>query len=91
MKTTFKMGKISFHATKEGGEVVTRKLVDKDNVRLKQPIDMESTDEKGINISFEMESLDTTFEASPEEMVEIYKTMGPVLKEIFKTLTVLNS
>ena len=91
MKTTFKMGKISFHATKEGGESVTRKLVDKDNVKLEKPIDLESTDEMGINISFEMESLETTFEASPEEMVEIYKTMGPVLKDIFKTLAVLSS
>lgn len=91
MKTTFKMGKISFHATKEGGEAITRKLVDKDNVKLEKPIDLESTDEMGINISFEMESLETTFEASPEEMVEIYKTMGPVLKDLMKTLAVLNS
>lgn len=91
MKTTFKMGKTSFHATKEGGEAVTRKLVDKDNVKLEKPVDLESTDEMGINISFEMESLETTFEASPEEMVEIYKTMGPVLKDIFKTLAVLSS
>ena len=91
MKTTFKMGKISFHATKEGGEAVTRKLVGKDNVKLENPVDLESTDEMGINISFEMESLETTFEASPEEMVEIYKTMGPVLKDVFKTLAVLNS
>ena len=91
MKTTFKMGKISFHATKEGGAVITRKLVDKDNVRLNKPIDLESTDEKGVNISFEMESLETTFEASPEEMVEIYKTLGPVLKDLVKTLAVLSS
>ena len=91
MKTTFKMGKISFHAKKEGGEAVTRKLVDKDNVRLEKPVDLESTDEKGVDISFEMESLETTFEAEPAEMVEIYKALGPVLKDLVKTLAVLNS
>ena len=91
MKTTFKMGKISFHATKEGGAVITRKLVNKDNVKLEKPIDLESTDEKGVDISFEMESLETTFEADPAEMVEIYKTLGPVLKDLVKTLAVLNS
>ena len=91
MKTTFKMGKISFHATKEGGEVVTRKLVDKDDVRLKTPIPLESKNEPAVDISFEMESLETTFEASAEEMVEIYKTLGPVLKDLVKTLAVLNS
>lgn len=46
---------------------------------------------KGVDISFEMESLETTFEAEPAEMVEIYKTLGPVLKDLFKTLAVLNS
>jgi hypothetical protein len=91
MKTTFKMGKISFTAKKEGGAVVTRKLVGEDNVKLEKPIDLESTDEKGVDISFEMESLETTFEAEPAEMIEIYKTLGPVLKDLVKTLAVLNS
>ena len=91
MKTTFKMGKISFTAKKEGGEIITKKLVAEDNVRLKTPIPLESTNEKGVDISFEMESLETTFEAEPAEMVEIYKTLGPVLKDLFKTLAVLSS
>ncbi len=91
MKTTFKMGKISFHATKEGGAAITRKLVGEDNVKLEKPIDLESTDEKGVDISFEMESLETTFEAEPAEMIEIYKTLGPVLKDLVKTLAVLSS
>ncbi len=91
MKTTFKMGKISIHAKKEGGAVVTRKLVGEDNVKLEKPIDLESTDEKGVDISFEMESLETTFEAEPAEMIEIYKTLGPVLKDLVKTLAVLSS
>lgn len=46
MKTTFKMGKISFTAKKEGGETITKKLVAEDNVRLKTPIPLESTNEK---------------------------------------------
>ena len=91
MKTTFKMGKISFSAVKEGGEIITRKLVAEDNVRLETPIPLESTNEKGVNISFEMEGMETTFEAEPSEMIEIYKTLGPVLKDLVKTLAVLSS
>ena len=91
MKTTFKMGKISFTAKKEGGEIITKKLVAEDNVRLETPIPLESKNEPAVDISFEMESLETTFEAEPAEMVEIYKTLGPVLKDLFKTLAVLNS
>ena len=91
MKTTFKMGKISFNATKGGGETITKKLVGEDNVRLETPIPLESKDEPAVDISFEMEGMETTFEADPAEMIEIYKTLGPVLKDLVKTLAVLNS
>lgn len=91
MKTTFKMGKISFTAKKEGGAVVTKKLVAEDNVRLKTPIPLESKNEPAVDISFEMEGMETTFEAEPAEMVEIYKALGPVLKDLVRTIAVLNS
>ena len=91
MKTTFKMGKISFTAKKEGGEIITKKLVGEDNVRLETPIPLESKDEPSVNISLELEGMETTFEAEPSEMVEIYKTLGPVLKDLVKTLAVLSS
>ena len=91
MKTTFKMGKVSFNATKGGGETITKKLVGEDNVRLETPIPLESKDEPAVDISFEMEGMETTFEADPAEMIEIYKALGPVLKDLVKTLAVLNS
>ena len=62
-----------------------------DNVRLETPIPLESKNEPAVDISFEMESLETTFEADPAEMVEIYKALGPVLKDLVKTLAVLSS
>ena len=71
MKTTFKMGKISFTAKKEGGEIITKKLVAEDNVRLETPIPLESKDEPSVNISLELEGMETTFEAEPAEMIEI--------------------
>lgn len=84
MKTTFKMGKVSFTATKKGGEFVTKKLVAKDNKRLDTPVPLESKEEGDVNISFELDGLETTFEASPEEMIEIYRVLGPVIKDVFK-------
>lgn len=91
MKTTFKMGKISFTAKEEGGEIITKKLVAEDNVRLETPIPLESKNEPSLDFSFEMEGMETTFEADPAEMVEIYKALGPVLKDLVKTLAVLKS
>lgn len=91
MKTTFKMGKVSFNVAKVGGEVVIKTLVAKNDVRLETPIPLESKDEPSVNISLELEGMETTFEAEPAEMIEIYKALGPVLKDLVKTLAVLNS
>ena len=90
MKTTIKLGAISFSCNKPNHEITTRSHVATNGTPLNVPVVIETQTQPEQNISFTMEESTVEFDCAPGEMTELYAVIMPHMAEIFKAMKGLN-
>ena len=90
MKTTIKLGAISFTGVKPAYEKITSSHVATNGVPLKYPVVTETQNVPEQNVSFQMEESIFEFDCAPGELAEVYAAIMPHMAEVFKAMKGLN-